>query len=69
MSRVCFSPHGYLTLRRWIADNEFDVLHVHEPNSPSLSMLALMVALGPIVTTFHTSTSNSLSAIQRRSVR
>ncbi|WP_156529274.1 glycosyltransferase family 4 protein, partial [Gordonia sp. 852002-10350_SCH5691597] len=25
VSRVCFSPHGYLTLRRWIADNEFDV--------------------------------------------
>ena len=60
VSRVCFSPHGYLTLRRWVAENEFDVLHVHEPNSPSLSMLALMVALGPIVTTFHTSTSKSL---------
>lgn len=60
VSRVNFSPHGYLTLRRWIADSEFDVLHVHEPNSPSLSMLSLMVALGPIVTTFHTSTSKSL---------
>ncbi|MFT4043492.1 MAG: glycosyltransferase family 4 protein [Gordonia sp. (in: high G+C Gram-positive bacteria)] len=60
VSRVNFSPHGYRTLRRWIADNCFDVLHVHEPNSPSISMLALMVALGPIVTTFHTSTTKSL---------
>ncbi|WP_298808276.1 glycosyltransferase family 4 protein, partial [uncultured Gordonia sp.] len=50
VSRVNFSPRGYMRLRRWIADNEFDVLHVHEPNSPSTSMLALMVASGPIVT-------------------
>ena len=60
VSRVNFSPHGYLTLRKWIADNSFDVLHVHEPNSPSISMLSLMVASGPIVTTFHTATSKSL---------
>lgn len=60
VSRVNFSPHGYRRLRRWIADNNFDVLHVHEPNAPSLSMLALMVASGPIVTTFHTATSRSL---------
>ncbi|GAC68847.1 glycosyltransferase family 4 protein [Gordonia soli] len=60
VSRVNFSPHGYLRLRRWIADGDFDVLHVHEPNSPSISMLSLMVASGPIVTTFHTSTTKSL---------
>lgn len=60
VSRVNFSPRGYLRLRSWVADGEFDVLHVHEPNSPSLSMLSLMVASGPIVTTFHTSTSKSL---------
>ncbi|RPA66125.1 glycosyltransferase family 1 protein [Gordonia oryzae] len=60
VSRLNFSPNGYRRLRRWIADNHFDVLHVHEPNAPSLSMMALMVASGPIVTTFHTSTSKSL---------
>jgi len=60
VSRVNFSPKGYLRLRRWIAENGFDVLHVHEPNSPSISMLSLMVASGPIVTTFHTATSKSL---------
>src|SRR5699024_3798388 len=36
------------------------VLHIHEPNAPSLSMLALKVAEGPIVATFHTSTTRSL---------
>lgn len=60
VSRVTFSPKAYHRLRRWIAVNEFDVLHVHEPNAPSLSMLSLMVATGPIVTTFHTATTKSM---------
>ncbi|MFC0315331.1 glycosyltransferase family 4 protein [Gordonia phosphorivorans] len=60
VSRVNFSPKGLRRLRKWLADNEFDVLHVHEPNAPSLSMLSLMVATGPIVTTFHTATTKSL---------
>ena len=47
-------------MRRWIAENDFDVLHIHEPNAPSLSMLALKIAEGPIVATFHTSTTKSL---------
>jgi phosphatidylinositol alpha-mannosyltransferase len=37
------------------------VLHLHEPNAPSLSMLALNIAEGPIVATFHTSTTKSLT--------
>ncbi|MGB6244923.1 glycosyltransferase family 4 protein [Gordonia sp. (in: high G+C Gram-positive bacteria)] len=60
VSRVTFSPKAYHRLRRWIEVNAFDVLHVHEPNAPSLSMLSLMVATGPIVTTFHTATTKSL---------
>ncbi|MFT3662537.1 MAG: glycosyltransferase family 4 protein [Gordonia sp. (in: high G+C Gram-positive bacteria)] len=60
VSRVNFSPKGLRRVRRWIADHEFDVLHIHEPNAPSLSLLSLMVATGPIVTTFHTATTRSL---------
>jgi len=30
------------------------VLHIHEPVIPSLSLLALWAATGPIVGTFHT---------------
>ncbi len=37
------------------------MLHLHEPNAPSLSMLALQAAEGPIVATFHTSTTKSLT--------
>ncbi|WP_299574502.1 glycosyltransferase family 4 protein [uncultured Williamsia sp.] len=60
VSRVAFGPEAYRRLRTWLRDGQFDVLHVHEPNAPSISMLSLMVAQGPIVTTFHTSTTKSL---------
>ena len=48
-------------VKRWLADGNFDVLHLHEPNAPSLSMLALNITEGPIVATFHTSTTKSLT--------
>src|SRR6476619_3670497 len=54
VARLSFGPVSYTRVRRWIRAGEFDVLHVHEPVAPSLSMLALMVADGPIVATFHT---------------
>ena len=37
----------------------FDVLHLHEPTTVSVSVLALLAAEGPIVATFHTSTERS----------
>ena len=66
VARLSFGPVSYSRVRRWIRDHDFDVLHLHEPVAPSLSMLALMIADGPIVATFHTSTprSRTLSAFQ-----
>ncbi|MFE6858115.1 glycosyltransferase family 4 protein [Nocardia sp. NPDC057668] len=60
VARLSFGPTAYTRIRRWIAEHDFDVLHIHEPNAPSLSMLALKIAEGPIVATFHTSTTKSL---------
>lgn len=60
VARLTFGPVSYARVRRWIAENDFDVLHIHEPNAPSLSMLAMKIAEGPIVATFHTSTTKSL---------
>ncbi|WP_072751290.1 glycosyltransferase family 4 protein [Rhodococcus maanshanensis] len=60
VARLSFGPVSYARVRRWIVDNDFDVLHIHEPNAPSLSMLAMKIAEGPIVATFHTSTTKSL---------
>jgi phosphatidylinositol alpha-mannosyltransferase len=66
VARLAFGPVSFARVRRWIRDHDFDVLHLHEPTAPSLSMLALMLADGPIVATFHTSTARSrtLSAFQ-----
>ncbi len=61
VSRLQFSPAVHGRVRRWLSEGEFDVLHLHEPNAPSLSMWALRVAEGPIVATFHTSTTKSLT--------
>ena len=61
VARLRFGPATHRLVKRWLADGRFDVLHLHEPNAPSLSMLALNIAEGPIVATFHTSTTKSLT--------
>lgn len=59
IARLNFGPVTANRVRRWLGDGEFDVLHIHEPVTPSLSMLALWQAAGPIVATFHTATLRS----------
>lgn len=61
VARVQLGPVSAARVRRWLRDGRFDVLHVHEPIAPSLSMLAIVLARGPIVATFHTSTTRSRS--------
>lgn len=55
VARLTFGPVTAARVRRWLVAGEFDVLHLHEPVTPSLGMLALWIADGPIVATFHTS--------------
>jgi phosphatidyl-myo-inositol alpha-mannosyltransferase len=59
VARVTFGPLTYARARRWLAEHTFDVLHLHEPTTVSVSVLALLAAEGPIVATFHTSTERS----------
>jgi len=59
VARLSFGPVSYSRVRKWMRAGQFDVLHLHEPVAPSLSMLALMVADGPIVATFHTANARS----------
>jgi phosphatidylinositol alpha-mannosyltransferase len=61
VARVQMGPVSAARVRRWLRDGRFDVLHIHEPIAPSLSFLALVLARGPIVATFHTSTARSRS--------
>jgi phosphatidylinositol alpha-mannosyltransferase len=61
VARLRFGPATHRKVKKWLQQGDFDVLHLHEPNAPSLSMLALNIAEGPIVATFHTSTTKSLT--------
>lgn len=54
VARLTFGPRAAGRVRRWLKEGQFDILHLHEPMTPSLSMLALWNARGPIVGTFHT---------------
>lgn len=58
-ARLSFGPLSASRVRRWVREGEFDVLHVHEPVAPSLSILACWAAMGPIVATFHVSAERS----------
>lgn len=59
VARLCFGPLSARRVRRWLRDGEFDVVHVHEPSTPSLSLLASWAFDGPMVATFHTSVERS----------
>lgn len=59
VARLSFGPKMFKTVRTFLREGNFDVLHIHEPNSPSFSMAALRFAEGPIVATYHASSSGS----------
>ena len=59
VARLTFGPLTAARVGRWIERGQFDVLHLHEPLTPSVSLLALWAAEGPVVATFHTSNLRS----------
>jgi len=59
VARIAFGPVSTARVRRWLARGKFDVLHVHEPMTLSLSLLAVLSARGPVVATFHTAMTRS----------
>lgn len=59
VARVSFGPVVAGRVRKWLREGHFDVLHLHEPATPSISVLALWLAEGPVVATFHTSNVRS----------
>jgi phosphatidylinositol alpha-mannosyltransferase len=66
VSRLLIGPVSATRVRRWLHDGDFDVLHVHSPETFSLSLVALGHARGPIVATFHAANPKSriLSILQ-----
>lgn len=61
VARLTFGPVSAARVRKWLAAGQFDVLHLHEPVTPSVGMLAMWIADGPIVGTFHSSMNRSRS--------
>lgn len=59
VARLNFGPVTAARVGRWVERGEFDVVHLHEPVTPSISILALWAAEGPVVATFHTSNLRS----------
>src|SRR4051794_21015338 len=59
VARLLFGVVSAARVRRWLREGEFDVLHVHEPAAPSVSLLACYWASGAIVATMHTSNPRS----------
>jgi phosphatidyl-myo-inositol alpha-mannosyltransferase len=63
VARVAFGPVATTRVRQWIESNEFDLLHIHQPEVPSLSLIACWSAEGPMVGTFHTSAAKQRTLI------
>jgi phosphatidylinositol alpha-mannosyltransferase len=59
VARLQFGVVSAARVRRWLRDGDFDVVHVHEPAPPSLSLLTCMIHDGPLVATFHSATVRS----------
>ena len=53
VARLLFGPIAFARVRQWITNGKFDLLHLHEPAIPSISLLACWAAEGPMVGTFH----------------
>lgn len=53
VARILFGPLAFARVKQWIAGGNFDLLHLHEPAIPSISLLACWASEGPLVGTFH----------------
>jgi phosphatidylinositol alpha-mannosyltransferase len=53
LPNIVLSPRAVPAIRRALERERFDVLHVHEPMTPAISIAALALARVPCVATFH----------------
>jgi phosphatidyl-myo-inositol alpha-mannosyltransferase len=53
LPNIILSPPAMMRMRRVFQEEQFDVVHVHEPYAPILSAFALAVADCPLVVTSH----------------
>ena len=53
VARISFGPQVASAVGRALREAEPDIIHVHEPLAPSVSMHAVLQANAPVVATFH----------------
>ena len=55
LPNIVLSPRTFSRIRRALERERFDVLHLHEPMTPTICLSALILARTPLVATFHAS--------------
>jgi phosphatidyl-myo-inositol alpha-mannosyltransferase len=55
LPNIILSPRAFFRIRRLLAEERFDVLHLHEPLTPVPCVATLALAECPVVATFHAS--------------
>jgi phosphatidylinositol alpha-mannosyltransferase len=55
LPNISLSPRTVLRIKRTLARERFDVLHLHEPMTPAICIAVLALATEPIVATHHAS--------------
>jgi len=53
LANIVLSPSSVPRLKRVLASERFDLLHIHEPLTPAIGTAALALADVPVVATFH----------------
>jgi phosphatidyl-myo-inositol alpha-mannosyltransferase len=53
LPNIILSPRSVFRMRRVLGQEQFDLIHVHEPMTPAPGVAALAMASCPIVATFH----------------
>jgi phosphatidyl-myo-inositol alpha-mannosyltransferase len=61
VARIAFGPRTLARVRRALAGGGYELVHVHEPLSPSTGLLAVLQARVPVVGTFHANLGRSLA--------
>ncbi|HLG08402.1 MAG TPA: glycosyltransferase family 4 protein [Gaiellaceae bacterium] len=55
LPNIVLSPRTYFRIQRALERERFDVLHLHEPMTPTICLATLILARTPMVATFHAS--------------
>jgi phosphatidylinositol alpha-mannosyltransferase len=68
IARICCSPRAHRRVQEHLEEARLDLVHLHEPGTPSISLLALLGRQRPTVATFHAAAPRSLGYAVARPV-